>query len=457
MSATVARTQRTRAATSLLRPNLALVAALLLVPALACDRDPRFVFEQKPIAEVRHMGFRQDIPDARRGNAVFYKAVFTREGNYLVTAGRGFRVWDPGTGTLLRTIDGALDGNDLLVADGTYHRLLARRGDVAPTNPLAAGLGIWDLRDGSLVGIIPETDRERAIPVGTTTRGDAVVIRAGQIETWALDGSGLRMVIPPPEGLRLCERGVPNPFTYNDKQCFELSPSGRWLAFTAWDPDVRPLAPRPWLADLDRGSLAPIAPPGGVDRGGVYGFAFSSDERTLALGTRDGMWLGTVSPTGMPSDAPRGTFIAGEHQRNQFLTPMAFTDDDARVVALGDQLQVSTFDAGTGALVGRVAPPFGDWEGTLRVSADGSRAVAYRFLPDILVVIDGTTGQQHGYLCPYFCNRFHNPVAVPYAVSPDGRRVASGGRLGAGLWDTDADTLIAPLEDPTLPPRRPRY
>jgi hypothetical protein len=135
---------------------------------------------------------------------------------------------------------------------------------------------------------------------------------------------------------------------------------------------------------------------------------------------------------------------------------MTFTANNTRIVALGDQLQVSTFDAVTGALVGRVAPPFEDWEGSLRVSLDGSRAVAYRFVADILVNIDGETGQQLGYLCPYFCNRLHNPVEVPYAVSPDGRRVASGGRLGAGIWDTDTDTLIAPLEDPALPPRRPR-
>jgi hypothetical protein len=80
----------------------------------------------------------------------------------------------------------------------------------------------------------------------------------------------------------------------------------------------------------------------------------------------------------------------------------------------------------------------------------------YRFLPDLLSVIDGTSGTQLGYLCPYFCNRKHNPVEVPFAVSHDGRRVATGGRLGAGLWDTDADTLIAPLRDPAMPPLKDR-
>jgi WD40 repeat protein len=436
--------------------RLTSLGALTLVGALACDRDPRFMFERKPIAEVRHVGFRQDIADERRGNAVFDKALFTREGNYLVTAYPGFRVWNPSTGALLRQIKGTLDGNDRIVVDGTYHRMLARRGNVAPNSPLAPGMGIWDLRDGSLVSFIPETDLERARPVGTTASGEAVVIRNEMVETWALDGSGRRTAIAPPDGLAFCKGGTPNSVTYNDKQCFELSPSGRLLAITAWDDEVRPLDMRSFLVDLATGSVAPIEPSADAGRNGVYGFAFSPDERTLAMGVFEGMWIIPVGNIGVPGAAVRGTFVAGEHKRNRFLTPMAFTADGARIVALGDQLRVSTYDASTGELVGRTEPPFEDWEGALRVSADGSRAVAYRFVGDILVVIDGAKGTMRGYLCPFFCNRFHNPVEVGYAVSPDGRRVASGGRLGAGIWDTDADTLIAPLEDPTLPPRRPR-
>jgi hypothetical protein len=117
---------------------------------------------------------------------------------------------------------------------------------------------------------------------------------------------------------------------------------------------------------------------------------------------------------------------------------------------------VATCDAVTGALAGRVKPPFEESEGALPVSADGSRAIAYRYVADILVVTDGNSGQQRGHVCPYFCNRAHNPVDVPYAVSPDGRRVANGGRLRAGLWDTDADSLIAPLRDPAMPALKPR-
>lgn len=433
------------------------VAALVLPQAVACARDPKFIFERKPIAEVPHQGFRRDIPDERRGNAVFHQAAVTRDGSYLVTAGRGFRVWDPHTGALLRHIPGILDGNDPLVVDGTHHRLLARR-DVAPNIPDANGLGLWDLRDGSLAGLIPETFQERAIPVGTTASGLAVVLREGAFETWALDGSGRRWVIYPPAGLGerwpTCFSGMSG--TYNDKRCWELSPSGRRLAVAATPGEPVGAKSRFLLIDLETGQISAIVLPVDQERDRLAAFAFSSDERTIAVGLSSGLWFVEPSRRLIQRDDRRGPFVPGEQQRNPYLGAMAFTAGDSRVVTLGDQLQVSTFDARTGALVGRVAPPFEDWEGVLRVSADGSRAVAYRFVSDILVVIDGATGRQRGYVCPYFCNRLHNPVEVPFAVSPDGRRVAVSRRHGAGIFDTDADTLIAPLEDPAMPPRVPR-
>ncbi|HEY9225355.1 MAG TPA: hypothetical protein VIP11_01830 [Gemmatimonadaceae bacterium] len=98
-------------------------------------------------------------------------------------------------------------------------------------------------------------------------------------------------------------------------------------------------------------------------------------------------------------------------------------------------------------------------------SLEGDRHAAFAFSSDertiavgsdILTVIDGATGKQRGYVCPYFCNRLHHPVEVPFAVSPDGRLVAASQRNGAGIFDVDADTLIAPLEDPAMPPRVPR-
>ncbi|MDH4044318.1 MAG: hypothetical protein OEW06_07655, partial [Gemmatimonadota bacterium] len=380
-------------------------AVLFMLLLVGCGSDPRFIFEKKPVAEVRHHGWRMDVPDERRGNAPFLRALFTREGNYLLTFGPGLSEWDPNTGELIRTLPGQLDGNDLIVADGTHHRILMRRGGVAPHLPEARGLGIWDLRDGTLIGMIPEEDRDRAIPVGFTTSGEPVVFRFGDVEVWQADGSGVRTTIMPPAGKRFCERGGTYAMNYHDQQCHALSPTGRWLAVAAWNPDERPMLLEPFLADLVEGTLVRIEVPDSVGGRGIRSFAFSSDERTLALGASGGMWIQDRSPTDRGSAARQGPFIRGEHQRNQFLSPMAFTANDTRIVALGDQLQINTYDVQTGELIGRVEPPFGDFEGTVRVSADGSRAVVYRFVADILVVIDGVTGKQRGYVCPYFCNR----------------------------------------------------
>jgi hypothetical protein len=67
------------------------VAVTLAAPFLTgCGKeDPRFLFERKPIPGIPYQGFRRDIPAGRRGNAVFSKGVFTRDGRYLVTLGPG--------------------------------------------------------------------------------------------------------------------------------------------------------------------------------------------------------------------------------------------------------------------------------------------------------------------------------------------------------------------------------
>jgi hypothetical protein len=135
---------------------------------------------------------------------------------------------------------------------------------------------------------------------------------------------------------------------------------------------------------------------------------------------------------------------------------MGFTADGTRLVALGDQLQVSTFEVETGKLLGRHEPEFWDWEGIFRLSEDGSRVVVYHFVSDLLEVLDGADSHRIGWVCPVFCNTKHNPVPVAFAVSPDGRRVVASHRYGAGLYEVDTDRPLQSLIDPTMPALKPR-
>ena len=169
--------------------------------------------------------------------------------------------------------------------------------------------------------------------------------------------------------------------------------------------------------------------------------AFSPDGHWLALGTTEEMWLYDRHIPGYTRA------IAGHAKRSNLLGPMAFTPDSTRVMALGDQLQVSVYDPSTGGQVGRVDQEFENWEGELKVSADGSRMVVYRFVSDTFEVLDGATAKRLSWVCPYFCNVMHNPNQPPYAISPDGKSVAISHRRGAAVWDTTTDTIKFPLKD----------
>ena len=70
-------------------------------------------------------------------------------------------------------------------------------------------------------------------------------------------------------------------------------------------------------------------------------------------------------------------------------------------------------------------------------------------------MLDGADARTLGWVCPYFCNVKHNPVAVAFAPGPDGSILAASHRYGAALWTPD-DRLLAPLFDHALPPVRER-
>ncbi len=175
-------------------------------------------------------------------------------------------------------------------------------------------------------------------------------------------------------------------------------------------------------------------------------FAFSPDNRWLAVGNHEEVWLFDRTTREWVRS------MQGEQHRGNAVAPMRFTADSTRPIALGDQLQINVFDVNTGTRLGRHAPAFDQFEGEIKISADGSRIVVYKFLSDIFEILDGNDARQLGRVCPYFCNVMHNPVQPGYAVSPDGKSVAISHRRGAVVWDTATDTMRFPLRDPKRKP-----
>ena len=134
----------------------------------------------------------------------------------------------------------------------------------------------------------------------------------------------------------------------------------------------------------------PLTLPPDDSGGELASFAFSPDNRWLAIGLHRKMLLYDRIAKSW------GASVQGDHKRSPLVGPMRFTADSRRVITLEDQLQVSVYDVATGARLGRHVPAFENWEGSFKVSDDGSRIVIYKFVSDTFEVLDG---QQHPAPC----------------------------------------------------------
>lgn len=195
-----------------------------------------------------------------------------------------------------------------------------------------------------------------------------------------------------------------------------------------------------YLVDLRRCEFIQIDVPAFATNG-TAGLLFSPDSRTLAMGVENGVAFFDMESRLL------SPLLAGEHRRNQYLIPAAFSTPTT-LVALPDQLEVDIVDTAERKIVRRHRP-WEYWEGVFRVSRYGSRVVLYQLRGDVLEVLDGRSGERVGWVCTYFCNRRNNKF-VAFAVSSNGSAVAASHSSGAAIWDTEADALLSPLFDPHL-------
>lgn len=425
-------------------------AALLtigMVVTSACDLPPR-----KAITELPFAGDRPDAPPLEeRGNATFQFAAYDDTGAWLVTVPfmgpSSLIAWDATTGKMVsrpKTSAPMLLSKPLFMIDGARGRMLGQSRHSGPYE-------LVDLRTGdTLQEVMPEiTDPKRPpMAAGLTAEGDALFFLPGWIEVWHLDPPALARRAPSPmpqdKYIPGCVGGIPA--TYNDKTCFEWSPDRRTLA-VAFTPVFSPMSETRFVViDIDTLEAKELTMPSVRERRTLSSFAFSPDNRWLAVGTdRELLVYDRVKEAW-------GATVAGDHKRNPLVGPMRFTADSTRVITLEDQLQVSVYEVETGARVGRSTPEFTDWEGELKVSQDGSRLLVYTFVSDIYQVLDGRDLHRIGYVCPYFCNAMHNPIQPGYAVSPDGKSVAVSHRRGTAVWDTETNQIRYPLTDPERKP-----
>lgn len=419
----------------------------------ACNLLETAIGPRKAIAELPFAGDRADAPPLEeRGNAAFQFASFDESGAYLVTVPfmgpGGLAAWDGRTGALLSRIPTGLPmvaSTPVWMIDGTRGRLLGFK-HPGPTYQL------FDLKTGALISeVTPEVTDEKHPPQAAGLAGDgnqALFFVPGFLELWQLDPPALvkRVESPMPADHYIpgCVGGIPA--TYNDKGCWEWSPDRRTLA-VAFTPVFSPKSESHFvLIDAATLEATELTMPTEDPRRGLASFAFSPDNRWLAVGTDHQLLMYDRVARAW------GATVEGDHKRNRLIGPMGFTADSRRVVALEDQLQISVYDAETGARLGRHEPDFNDMEGELKVSRDGSRMLVYTFVSDIYEVLDGADAHHVGWVCPYFCNAMHNPIQPGYAVSPDGRSVAVSHRRGTAVWDTTTNQIRYPLSDPERKP-----
>ena len=120
------------------------VSMLMCLLAAGCEGLPLPVGRRRAIPELRHHGFRRDLPPEDRGNAVFEDIEWSDDGSVFMTLyhlSPNLRAWDARSGTRLSSFPATLAEN-LWFIDGRTRRFVGR-------THRARGLAVFDLTTGA--------------------------------------------------------------------------------------------------------------------------------------------------------------------------------------------------------------------------------------------------------------------------------------------------------------------
>lgn len=355
------------------------------------------------------------------------------------------RVRDAGTGDVLRAWSAhEIDVNSVAFsADGS---MLATTGD-------DGFLRVWDLAtgaelvryggpdggevwgasfspDGSLVASIWRS--EGRLRVLRTDTGEAVLEAAGPTE--ALSRTQFS-----PSGENLSITGLQPDATVIDigtgEEVMRLGEHASFVIATAWSPDGR------WIATASADGTAKVWDAGtGEMRFTLFGHTdavgavhWSPDSERLATGSGDG----TAKVWQLDDAGPQELITLASVDLRGGVGGVAFSPDGTRLLTgqfIDDAIKV--WDVGiAGDAEVTTMPAQALATGALAFSGDGSSVIASS--GDGRVTVWDPTGVRDALV-----TRHHEGTVVTIAVSPDGRRVASGGDGGdVNVWDRSTGQL----------------
>jgi WD40 repeat protein len=344
-------------------------------------------------------------------NHWIYSLAFSPDGSYLATASGGrdegtIKLWDARTGAEKRTLLGptGIVRSLVFLPDGR----LASAGDESDHKGLVR---IWDLNSqgGAIVLKGKFTDLSE-LAFGPDNRSLAVAGNGHEIVIWDVDNPRAQ-----PRSIR--STGM--------TRCVAWSPDASRIAF--------PGESGVMLWDLGKNQRAgDIA--GGHKLSTINAVAFNSDGKRLATASSDG--------TARVWNLADGGEVAQVRNQLRGCSGLVFSDDGTMLAVATDEDTVSTRSADTGDVLRSFKVPGARLQ-KVALSKNGNRLAAVGYADQRRAAIARIWNLKDGAEAPPLTGHVGEVTAL--AFSPDGKRLATGGKdRNIRLWDveTGQETLL---------------